>query len=135
MSVLSDKQTRILLTVADRIVPEMAEMDQAGRERFLEIVEATLMTRSPSIRRQFGVFLNILNLSPIPTRFRSLMRLSPEARDLMLRKFQYSSSKLLRIGLWGLKTLIFMGYYGQEAVKRKIGFTPSLQGNEKLHDR
>lgn len=135
MSVLSDKQTRILLTVAGRIVPEFAEMDEAGRARFLEIVEATLMTRSPSVRKQFGAFLNILNLSPMPTRFRSLMRLSPEAQDRMLNKFQYSSSKLLRIGLWGLKTLIFMGYYGQDAVKDRIGFTPSVQGNEKLHDR
>ena len=39
----------------------------------------------------------------------------------------------LASGFWGLKTIVFMGYYSQDAVAPMIGYTPSFAGNESLH--
>jgi hypothetical protein len=46
-----------------------------------------------------------------------------------------SPVRLLRVGVWGLKTLIFMGYYGQPVIAARTGYTPSLDGNEVLRAR
>lgn len=117
------------------IVPEIETLDDRGRERFLNIIDDTLATRPPAIRRQFGFFLDILRLSAIFRRFKPLDRLGPDEQGRVLRRFQHSSNNLLRRGLWGLKTLVFMGYYGQTQVAEKIRYTPSLNGNEMLDVR
>ena len=37
---------------------------------------------------------------------------------------------LLRRGFWGLRTLIFMGYYGRDAARDAIGYRADPRGWE-----
>lgn len=132
MKTFSPKKEAFFLALSHRIVPEIALLDQNGRERFLQIVDDTLATRPALVQRQFRFFLSILRISSIPRHFKTLDRLPPDRQDRILSRFQHSSNNLLRRGFWGLKTLIFMGYYGQPEVARRIRYTPSPRGNEML---
>lgn len=43
---------------------------------------------------------------------------------------------MLRVGIWGLKTLVFLGYYSQAGVLQRILYLPSKEeGNVLLHRR
>lgn len=133
MKALSKKQAKFLLAIAPRIVPDVKELDAQGQEIFLGIIDGALMVRSRALRRQFASFLSVMRLLPILRYGAPLDKLSPSKQDKVIGWFQDSPSALLRRGLWGLKALIFMGYYGQPGVYEKIKFTPVLDGNERLH--
>jgi hypothetical protein len=52
-----------------------------------------------------------------------------------LRYLEGGPVRLMRVGIWGVKTLIFMGYYGQDATERRIQYLPSkTDGNGRLHE-
>ncbi|MBD3857823.1 MAG: hypothetical protein IFK92_15125 [Acidobacteria bacterium] len=41
--------------------------------------------------------------------------------------------RILRKGFWGLKAMIFMGYYGQPETNEIVGYAPELDGRARLH--
>ena len=133
MKALKDKQAKFLMAIAPRIVPDIAELDPQRKEEFLRIIDDALMVRSLSLRRQFSTFLSVMRFLPILRYGAPLEKLSFAKQDKVIGWFQDSPSALLRRGLWGLKALVFMGYYGQASVYERIKFTPVLNGNERLH--
>ena len=67
---------------------------------------------------------------------RWLERLPAERQDRWLRFLENAPLTLLRVGIWGLKTLVFLGYYSQDGVQRRIHYLPSKEeGNVRLHRR
>lgn len=119
--------------LARRIVPETAEMDTEQQQLFWRAVDNMLAAR-PKLTAQFKLFLNVLRWSPLLRYGRRLDRLPGEKQDRILTWFQNAPFLLLRRGFWGLKTMIFVGYYGGAGIEDKIHFTPSRTGNEMLHD-
>jgi hypothetical protein len=41
---------------------------------------------------------------------------------------QYSPIPLLRRGVWGLRTLVFLGYYTRPEVQMTLGYRASARG-------
>ncbi|MHA1569291.1 MAG: hypothetical protein ACTSXZ_07465 [Alphaproteobacteria bacterium] len=115
------------------IVPEVGDLDAAGREKFLGAIDGLMVTRPPALQRQFRIFLNVLRWAAVLRYGRPLDRLPAAKQINVMRWFQNAPLLLLRRGFWGLKTLVFVGYYGGTGVEEKIGFTPSRHGNEMLH--
>ncbi len=133
MDPLNPKQWGVLLAVARRVVPEVGRMDLAGQSAFRDVVAYALNQRDEGLRRQFRLFLTVISALGVVRYGRPFARL-PEARqDAILRWLQEAPAARLAAGFWGLKTVIFMGYYSQEAVAPTIGYTPSFAGNERLH--
>ena len=128
-----DLMPPILKVFASRIVPESAALDAAGRARFHAIVAEALAERPSGVQRQFRTFLSLLRLTPLLRFGATFERLAPERQDAVLRWFQDDAPSLLRKGLWGLKTIVFMGYYAQTQVTESLSYTPTFSGNEKLH--
>ncbi|MBI5528032.1 MAG: hypothetical protein HY897_17000 [Deltaproteobacteria bacterium] len=135
MKSLSDSQAAFLLAVARRVVPAVATLDPGGTERFWRLIDDALNIKPPAILARFKFFLLILRWAPALVFFRPLDRLGPGTQDGVLRWLQSSPIRLLRVGVWGLKTLCFMGYYGQPEVAAGIGYSPVLEGNERLVER
>lgn len=133
MKTLPEKKATFLLSIASRIVPEIETLDEKGVDEFLEIIDRTLLTRPPYMLRQFSIFLTILRWSSVFRHFKPLDKLNPDDQTRQLHRFQNSSIGLIRLGLWGLKTLVFMGYYGQPEVAGRIHYTPSFDGNRMLN--
>ena len=72
----------------------------------------------------------------VPVTLRWFERLPGERQDRWLRFLENAPLTLLRVGIWGLKTLVFLGYYTQDGVQRRILYLPSKEeGNVRLHRR
>lgn len=131
-SLLSGPQRAFLLTLAQRIVPEVRSLDPQEEAQFWWIIEDALAGRSPALCRQFNLFLNLLRWLPALRYGAPLDHLPPERQDSVLRWFQGAPIPLIRKGFWGLKALLFMGFYGRPGVGERLGYHPSRQGNEML---
>jgi len=122
-----------LMCVAGRIVPATASLGAEGRARFAAIVTRALAARPRAIQRQFRLFLALLRWAPVVRFGARFDRLRPERQDAVLRWLMDAPLARLRGGMWGLRALVFMGYYGQPEVWPAIHYAPSFAGNERLH--
>lgn len=114
--------------LATSIVPESDGLDDAGWTDLETIVEKALSKRPAAVRRQLAVFIRLLDFLPRLRWFRPFARLDPRRRARFLRSIQDSRVFLLRRGFWGLRTLVFMGYYGRPEAYREIGYDAQLRG-------
>lgn len=124
MNTLNETSREQLLGIAARVVPASSGLDDAGRREFLEIVDTALGARPEAMQRQLALFLKILWWAPVMRYGRPFGGLAPRRQDGVLRWFQESPVQKIRQGLWGLKTLVFMGYYGRVAAWEEIGYAP-----------
>ena len=115
-----------LWAIARRLVPELDGLDAEGRRAFHEIVDRAMAARPASVRRQIAVFLGVVDRAPVLRWGRTFRALDGERQDRVLRWFQDGPVGLFRIGFWGLRTLVFMGFYGQRAVWTELGYAPRL---------
>lgn len=114
--------------LAEGLLPETSALDDAGWRRAEEIVEEALAGRPASVRRQIRLFIRVANLLPVLRYGRPLGRLSQERRTGFLLRLQNTPVLALRRGVWGLRTLVFMGYYAQEPVREAIGYRARAEG-------
>ena len=125
----------LFLALAARIVPESTSLDAEAYGRMLALVEEALSTRPARTVRELALFLRVLRWLPALRYGRPLDRLGPAAQDAALRWFQDSPVTLFRKGFWGVKTLVYLGYYGRPEAASSIGYRPSTNGNRFLHAR
>jgi hypothetical protein len=130
-SLARDKQ-RFLLAVARRVVPEVAGLDERGLAHFTTIIDRALCDRPADVRKKFATFLGVLRWAPVVRYGAPFDRLRPDTQDAVLRWFEDAPIGLLRQGLWGLKSMVFMGYYGRAEVWHEIGYAPSFDSLERL---
>jgi hypothetical protein len=104
------------------VLPTREALDEEGWQRALSIIEHALATRPAGVRRQIRLFLLLINLLPFLTTGRTFQRLSPERRANFLERLQRSRLVPIRRGIWGVRTLLFMGYYLQDPVRERIGY-------------
>jgi hypothetical protein len=107
-------------------------MDDDGWARFEAIIDSALAERPPGVRRQIGTFLNLIRIGPALRWGRTFDGLDDRRRDAWLRWLQDGPIGLFRQGFWGLKTLLFMGYYGQCEVWTEIGYAPLFDARGRL---
>jgi hypothetical protein len=133
MESLSQEKAEFLRILAARIVPETTDLDAEGLNRFFDIIDGALLERPESVRGQFATFLWVLRLAPAIRYGRPFERLSRERQDAVLRWFEDCPVGLLRKGFWGLKAMVFMGYYGQPETNPLVGYTPEFDGRAGLN--
>ncbi len=125
---LKGQSVRRLETVAAVIVPGFSSLDQDRRDRFLTIIDDALGERPESMQRQLALFLKVLDVAPYMRWGRPLGRLDTARSERALLWFQEAPIGKIRQGFWGLKTLVFMGYYGQSAVWPEVGYSQNIDG-------
>jgi len=133
MKSLSQDKAQFLQTLAARIVPETTELDAAGSGHFFGIIDDALQDREASVRRQFAVFLGVLRWAPLVRYGVPLDKLSADRQDAVLRWFEDCPVSLIRKGFWGLKAMVFMGYYGHPETNELVGYAPDFDGRTGLH--
>lgn len=124
-----------LLLLGARIAPGLREVDGRARDDVRRIIEHAVAARPPDVQRQLATFLGLLRLAPVARYGRPFERLSTDRQDAVLRWFQDAPLPRLRKGFWGVKTLIYMGYYGRPDVGSDIAYRPSRTGNDLLDAR
>jgi hypothetical protein len=110
------------------VVPEAAALDDAEWRELERIVHDALASRPRSVRRQLALFVRVLDILALLRTRRTLSRLSPRARWALLDSLSKSKLLLVRRGVWGLRTLVFMGYYARPRAAVAIGYRASAAG-------
>src|SRR2546425_5889559 len=99
--------------IAVTVVPEAARLERAQWDEFEAIVAHAVAARPPGLRRQLLLLLHLLEWLPLLRHGRRLSRLDPARRARLLHRWQTAPLLLLRRGVWGVRTLVLMGYYGR----------------------
>lgn len=108
--------------IATTVVPELATATTEVWTAVEQIVEGALATRPAPMAHQLVVFVRLVGIASRVRFGRSLPALDASRRLRLLRSFERSPVLLLRRGVWGLRTLVFMGYYTQPAVIASLGY-------------
>jgi hypothetical protein len=114
--------TTLLRSIATTVVPEAAAFSENEWQESGRILEQALSRRPPAIRRQLAILLRVLDAYAFLRRGRGLRALSAADRQAVLHEIERSSLTVLRKGMWGLRTLILMGYYARPAAASDIGY-------------
>lgn len=114
--------------LAQTIVPRANELTEAEWSELEAIVADALAQRPSSVRRQLLTFIRLVNLLPVLRWGRTFRRLGPARRERWLRALERSRLFLLRRGFWGLRTLVYMGYYGRPAAHAGLRYDARLRG-------
>ena len=76
------------------------------------------------------LFIRVLDLLSLVRFGKRLAELEPARRTAYLETFAGSRILLLRRGVWGLRTLVMMGYYGQPGIQNALGYRATPVGWE-----
>ncbi|HTR21388.1 MAG TPA: hypothetical protein VMH88_11100 [Gemmatimonadales bacterium] len=112
------------------IVPEASAMDERAWSDLEQVVEDALATRPLRMRRQLVLLIRVVQILPVIRYGRPFTGLDPERRTRLLDALQNAPVLLLRRGIWGLRTLVLMGYYGRPAAWPEIGYRGAARGWE-----
>jgi hypothetical protein len=110
------------------MVPEAASLDAVAWGEAEAIITRALAPRPARVRRQIAVFLLLLEAISLARYRRRLAALTPPQRGALLESLSRSRLLLLRRGIWGVRTLSFMGYYARRDAARAIGYRATPGG-------
>jgi hypothetical protein len=129
MAQLSDvrRPFRALVTV---FIPEIAAADDAAWSRLEEIVAGALAARPPALGRQVLLFIRLLDALSLVRHGRGLAALDEGSRTRLVESIASSRVLLFRRGVWGLRSLVQMGWYAQPKVQQSLGYRATSAGWE-----
>ena len=116
--------------IAVTVVPEASALDESGWSALEALVERTLAPRPAAMRRQLVLFVRAIEHLPRLRWGRSFTALGPEERTRFLSGLEHAPLLLLRRGFWGLRTLVFLGYYARPEAAAAIGYRAEARGWE-----
>jgi hypothetical protein len=116
--------------LAVTIVPEAVSLDALAWEEVERIVEQGLAARPEAIRRQLRLLVRALDFLPVFRFGKTFRALDPVRRTAFLLAVQDAPALLVRRGFWGLRTLVFMGYYTRQEARDAIGYRADVRGWE-----
>jgi hypothetical protein len=130
----------IFRAVVSTIVPETAALDAQGWQDLHQVIEALLSHRSESLQRQLRIFLHAIQWLPVVRYGRPFTQLHPADRARVLARLQNDRIQKIRVGFWGLRTIVLAGYYGRPQAAQAIGYAATPQGWDasaslRLHDQ
>lgn len=114
--------------LATAIVPEAKQLDDPSWKELEEIVEKALSAQPQSIRRQLRLLVRALDLLPVLRFGKTFRSLDPGKRARFLHRVENAPLLPLRCGFWGLRTLVFLGYYGRDEARASIGYRADPRG-------
>jgi hypothetical protein len=113
---------------AETVVPEMSQLDPAAWDDVERTIEHALARRPPAMRRQLGMLLRAIDTLPRLRHGRRFAALDGVRRERLIDALQRSPVKLIRRGIWGLRTLVLMGYYTRGPTMSAIGYGAHPRG-------
>ncbi|HEX6307335.1 MAG TPA: gluconate 2-dehydrogenase subunit 3 family protein [Longimicrobiales bacterium] len=115
---------------ARTVVPEAVRLEESGWSEVEVTVEHALAQRPPRMRRQLGLLLRAIDGMARLRTGRAFWRLDDAARDRIVDALAHSRVLLVRRGIWGLRTLVLMGYYTRAETMRAVGYRAHARGWE-----
>ena len=120
----------VFRAIAQTVVPEAAALSEHDWLAAESIIEAALALRPAGIRRQLRLLIRALDLLPLLRYGRRFTSLDSSSRLAFLDAMQRFPVLLVRRGVWGLRTLVFMGYYARPEARELVGYRGDVRGWE-----
>jgi|SRR5690242_2190672 hypothetical protein len=120
-----NRRFRALLNV---VVPEAAALSEEEWRVAQEIMARALAVRPAAVRRQIGLFMSALDVASFVRYGRTMPALETDAARHLLEALSKAKLLFLRRGVWGVRTLAFMGYYARAEAARAIGYRAAAGG-------
>ncbi|MEO7963563.1 MAG: hypothetical protein ABIT38_06590 [Gemmatimonadaceae bacterium] len=114
--------------VAETVVAEAASLRPQEWRELQDVVEEALAMRPEKMRQQLVLLLRAIEYLPLARYLRPFSRLDTKRRASFLASLQSSPRLAIRRGFWGLRTLIFLGYYTRDDVQASLGYRPHANG-------
>jgi hypothetical protein len=118
----------VLRAIATTVVPESSSLDERGWADVEDVIADAIGKRDRRVQRQLLLFMRVLQLLPVARHGKTLTGLSASHRSAFLERVERSRILLVRRGFWGVRTLVFMGYYTREDVAASIGYRAHADG-------
>lgn len=119
---------RALRPLARAFLPEAAAFTEHDWQAMSSLVGGTLTGKPPRLLRQLGLFVRIIGLLAVLRHRRGLGTIPDDQLRTLLESLERSPLLLIRRGVWGLRTLVFMGYYTRPEAAVAIGYRASAAG-------
>lgn len=120
----------VFRAVVTTIVPESTVLDEPGWHDLETVVAGLLRGRPASLQRRLRLFLRLIEWLPVVRYGRRFTSLDQAARTRVLAHLENDPISKVRVGFWGLRTLVLAGYYGRAEAAREIGYAATPQGWE-----
>ena len=120
----------VFRAVVVTVVPDAKQLDEPSWLALEALVEEALEIQPPALRGQLQLFLRAIEWLPVVRYGRTFAALGDEQRSRVLRHLQNHPVERIRCGFWGLRTLVFLGYYGRPDGAHAIGYRPDPRGWE-----
>jgi hypothetical protein len=114
--------------VLNVVVPEAGTLSEEEWHEAQVIIASALALRPAAVRRQVGLFMHLLDAVAFVRHGRALAALSTGDATHLLGALSKSKFVLLRRGVWGVRTLAFMGYYARTEAASAIGYRAAAGG-------
>ncbi|HSJ10832.1 MAG TPA: gluconate 2-dehydrogenase subunit 3 family protein [Longimicrobiales bacterium] len=125
---MNDRARATFRAFATTVAPETAALDAAGWTALEAVVDRALAMRPPKMRRQVGLLLAVIERLPVLRYGRGFQALDPGRRTAFLAMLEHAPAILVRRGVWGLRTLVFMGYYTRPETMAEVGYRAHAGG-------
>jgi len=122
----------IFRAIVSTVVPESVDLDSQGWCDLELVVEGLLQDRPENLQRQLSLFLRVIQWLPLVRFGRPFTSLNLATRTRVLAYLQNHPIEKVRVGFWGLRTLVLAGYYARPEAARSIGYAASPLGWEAL---
>lgn len=113
---------------ATTVAPATRRLDEAGWATVGATINRALAHRPARMRRQLRMLLRLIELLPRARYGRSFIALDDVRRAAFIDSLERAPLKLVRRGVWGLRTLVLMGYYTMPATIEQIGYRADPRG-------
>lgn len=110
------------------VVPEMAQLDEAAWSDVEATIAHALAQRPRKVQRQLGVFMLLLQHLPRARYARPFSALDATRRTAVVAALERAPLKLIRRGVWGLRTLVLMGFYTRHETMAAVGYRAHPRG-------
>ena len=117
-----------LRAFAATVTPETAELSDAQWHSVEDVISHALSRRPARVQRQIVLLLRVIDVVARARYGRAFGALDDARRTALIERLERAPVALVRRGIWGLRTLVFMGYYTGSDVAREIGYGATARG-------
>lgn len=117
-----------LRPVAEAFAPPVAQLGEADYAAVVGRIDLRLAMEPAALVRQIRLFVKVLYWLPLLWTGRTMAGLPLERRLAILGWLQDCPVQKLRVGVWGLRTLVFVGYYTNPEVQQQLGYRARPEG-------
>jgi hypothetical protein len=131
---LKGTRLKVFLAAANRIIPPDSDSIGAGTMATAAVVDMSIDQLEPDLRKK--LLMLFLAIEPLGIFFggKKFSKASEVNQDRLLSWMEKNPISPLRLGFFGLKSYICMGYYTREDVWKIIKYDGPVRYNQPYHN-